>query len=209
MNSPFRPTGRPTLSRMDSSRRRSPACGHSDASLEPALRAPHAPYESEYRSAFAELPAKFRRTTLDGGASKRLRMTTSDSQDSAVKAASADLNPIGKTASPGVYQTYVSDRIWSNRVADLNCAIAIQRMLSYVECLRQKVPQYEIRAQLQLESSANHPRSRRTRAATSRPTQHTIVIHRMVEPSNLPSAVVERPRLSGSGSHEIPTQTLN
>lgn len=209
MNSPFRQTDRPTLSRMDSSRRPASACGHSDASLEPAYRPPHAPYESKPRFTFGELPAKFCIATLDGDTSKRLRLRTSDSQDSALKAAIGDLNTTRKTASPRVHKRHVSDRIWSDRVADLNCAAAIQRMLGIVECLIQTILTHEIRAQLQFQSLANYPRSRRTRAATSRPTQHTIVIHRLVEPSNLPSAAAERPRLSGTGSHEIPTQTLN
>ena len=61
----------------------------------------------------------------------------------------------------------------------------------------------EIPAQLRLQSSANDPLYRRTRATTSQASQHTIVLHRLVEPSILPSAAAERPRLDATGSHEI------
>jgi hypothetical protein len=203
MNSPFHPMVRKTLNRVVNSWERASACGHSGALPELAYRAPHAPCESQSRFAFGELRAKFRRTTSDRDALERLRLRTSDLNNSAVKAASRVSKRPYTTASEHVHKYQVPGRMWNDRVAEVNCAARNRRRLGTVECLRQTVPQCEIRAQLRFESSANDPLSRVTRTTIARPIQHTILIHRLVEPGNLPSPAAERPRLGGTGSHEI------
>lgn len=202
MNSPSHPMVRRTLNRMANSWERASACGHSGA-LEFAYRAPHAPCESQSRFAVGELRAKFRRTTSDRDALERLRLRTSNGNNSSVRAASRVSNRPDTTASEHVHKNQVPGRMWSEGLAEVNCAARNRRRLGIVECLRQTVPQCEIRAQLLFESSANDPLSRVTRATIARPIQHTILIHRLVEPRSLPSPAAERPRLGGTGSHEI------
>lgn len=198
MNSPSHPMVRRTLNRMVNSWERASACGHSGA-RELAYRAPHAPCELQSRFAVGELRAKFRRTTWDRDALERLRLSTSNGNNSSVKAASRVSNRPDTTASEHVHWNQVPGRMWSEGVVEVNCAARNRRKLGIVECLRQ----CEIRAQLLFESSANDPLSRVTRATIARPIQHTILIHRLVEPRSFPSPAAERPRLGGTGSHEV------
>lgn len=130
----------------------------------------------------------------------RLQLGAYEGKNSAVKAARKVSNSPDRTATEHAYKNQAPGRMWSDRVGEVNRTARIQRMLGLVECLRQTVSQYEIPAQLGFQPSANDPR---TRATTSQAIQHTIVLHRLVEPSILPSAAAERPRLDATGSHEI------
>ncbi len=203
MNSPVHSMVSKTLNRTVNSWERASACGHSGALRELAYRAPHAPYESQFHCVFGELRAKFRRTTSDRDALKRLRLRTSDGANSAVKVASRVSNRPDRTESEHVHKNQVPGRMWSDRVTEVNCAVRIRRTLGIVEYLSQTVPQYEIRAQLRFQWSANDPLRRRPRETTAQPIKNTLLIGRLVEPSNLPSAAAERPRLGATGSHEI------
>ena len=202
MNWPFHSMISKMLNRAASSWDRASACGHSGARREPAYPAPHAPCESQSHFLFGELRVKIRRTTSDHDALKRLQLRTSDGKNSAVRAARKVSNSPDRTATEHAHKNQAPGRMWSDRVGEVDCATRIQRMLGIVECLRQ-VSQYEIPAQLRFQSSANDPLYRRTRATTSQAIQHTIVLHRLVESSILPSAAAERCRLGVTGSHEI------
>lgn len=203
MNRPFHSMVREMLNRTVSSWDRASACGHSEVQRELARRAPHAPYESQSHFVFRELRAKVRGTTFDRDARKRLRPTTSGGKNSAVKAARKMSRRPDRPASEHAHKNQVPGRMWSDRAADVTCGAKIQRMLGIDKCLRQSVAQYDIRAQLRFQSSANDPLFRHTQVLTSQPIQHTIPLHRLVESSNLPSAAAERPRLGATGSHEI------
>ena len=209
MNWPFHSLVSKILNRPVSSWDRAPAGGHSEALREIACRAPHAPRELQSHFVFGELRVEIRRTTSDHDALKRLQLRTSGGKNSAVKAAHKVSNSPDRTATEHAHKNQAPGRMWSDRVGEVKCATSIQRMLGIVECLRQTVSQYEIPAQLRFQSSANDPLYRRTRATTSQAIQHTIVLQRLVEPSNLPSAAAETLRLFGTGYRNNPTKALN
>ena len=209
MNRPFHSMVREMLNRAVSSWDRASACGHSEVQIELACRAPHAPCESQSHFVSGELRAKTRRTISDRDALNRLQLRTSDGKNSAVEAARKVSNSPDRTASNHVQKNQVPGRMWSDRVGEVNRTARIQRMLGINESFRQSIAQYEIRAQLRFQSSANRPQCSRTRATTARPIQHTILIHRLVKPSNLPSAVTEGPRLGCTGSRNYPADRLN
>ncbi len=148
MNSPFHPTVRRALKRKASSCEPASTCGHSRTLKGSAYSAPHAPYNSECCTAFGDLRTKFRRPILTGYALKGFRPRTCDRKNSAFKAPSRELNSLGKTASARVYRKQFPGRVWSVHVPELNPCAWIQRVLRIVQCLRQAIPEYEMRAQL-------------------------------------------------------------
>ena len=173
MNSPFHLTVRRALKQMASSCEPASADGHSRTPKESAHSAPIAPYKSECRTAFGERRTKFRRAISNGYALKGLRPSTCDRQNFALKAASSELNSVGKTASARAFRKQFSGRVWSIQVGELNPSAGTRRALGIVQCLRQPIPEHEIRAQLQFHLLVTDPRSFRA-LPTARHIQRTI-----------------------------------
>src|ERR1051325_11457858 len=148
MNTPIRLAARRTLNRMVSSPTPASALRHSRVSRVTAVRAPHAPYKSQYLFAFEELRAMLGGPTLVSDVRKSLRLRTFDRQVSALKAANRDLNPVCRAASLRVYKQHSSDRIRNDRVAGLIRGVGIQCRLAFVACLIQRILKHEIRTQL-------------------------------------------------------------
>jgi hypothetical protein len=183
-----------TLNRTVSSWESPSARGHSRTLKKSAYSAPHAPYKLESRSAFGELRTEFRRPTSNGYARKRLRLRTSERQNSVLKATSRELNSVGKTASPGVYRKQFPRRVLSVQVAELNPSAGIQRVLCIVQCLRRTIPEHEIRAQLRFQLRrmiSNHTAYMYLRLDK---VQRRIDTPRLTEAPQLPLVGEKRPR---------------
>lgn len=209
MNRPFHLIVNEMPNRTVSSWGRASAFGHSGALLKFAHCAPHAPCESQSHFVFGELSTKICRTTADRDALKRLQLRTSDSKNSAVIAAIKVSNRPLRTASEKVHKTHLPRRKRSY-VAEVNRAARIQNIIGIVHCAGQTVARYEIPARLRFQLSVNDPLYRRTRATTSSAIQHTTLLHRLIEPRNLPSAAGKKARLGATGSHENnPTKALS
>ena len=193
MNRPFHSIVNEMTNRTVSSWVRASVFGHSGALREFAHCAPHAPYESQSHFVLGKLSAKIRRTTVDRDALKRLHLRTSDSKNSAVIAASKVSNRPHRTASEQVHKNH-DPRRERSYVAKVNRAAGIQHIIGIVDCSGQTVTRYEIRAQLRFQLSVNDPLYRRTQATASNPIQHTILLLRLIEPSNLPSAAAKKAR---------------
>src|SRR5258705_12258620 len=115
------------LDRMVNSWKRGSTCGRLGVLRELACRAPHAPSESQFHFVFGELCAKIRRTTSDRDALKRLQPRPSDGTNSAVNAANKLSNRPDRTASECVHKNQVPERMCSDRVVEVHCAVRIQR----------------------------------------------------------------------------------
>ena len=194
MNSSFHLTVRRALKRMASSCEPASAGGHSRTPKKSADSAPHAPYKSECRTAFGERRTKFRRPVSNGYALKGLRPSTCDRQNFALKASKTDWNSVGGIACPCVYRKQFPRRVWSVPVAELNPSGAIQRVLCIVQCLRQTIPEHEIRTQLRFQLTPNNQQSRRPPVPTARQIQGTIETHCLTEAPQLPLVGNKRPR---------------
>jgi hypothetical protein len=194
MNSPFHLTVRRALKRMASSCERASAWGHSRTPKESAYSAPHAPYKSECRTAGSELRAEFCRPTSDGDGLKQLRLRTFDRQIFALKARKTEWNSVSGIACPCAYRKQFPRRVWSVPVAELNPSGAIQRVLCIVQCLRQMIPEHEIRAQLRFQLPPNNQQSQRPPVPKARQIQGTIETHRLTEAPQLPLLANKRPR---------------
>jgi len=202
MTSPFHSMISKMLNRPVSIWDRAAAYGHPEPRRELAGCAPHAPCESQSHFVFGELSTKISRTPADPAALKRIQLRTSDSKNSAVFAAIKVSHRPHRIAFEQVHKNHVPrrKRIY---VAEVKRAAMIQQIIGIVDCSGQPVARYEIRAQLRFQLSINNPLNRRTQATTSNAIQHTILLHRLTEPSNLPSAAAKKARLGATGSHEI------
>jgi hypothetical protein len=186
MNSPFHLIVRRPLNRTISSWEPVSARGHSRTLRKSAYSAPHAPHKSEYRPAASELRAEFCRRDSDGDGLKQLRLRTFDPQIFALKASKTDWNSVGGIACLCVYRKQFPRRVWSVPVAELNPCAWIQRVLCIVQCLRQTIPEHEIRAQLRFQLPPNNQQSQRPPVPRARQIQGTIETHRLTEASQLP-----------------------
>jgi hypothetical protein len=193
MNSPFHLTDRRALKRMASSCEPASASGHSRTPKKSADSAAHAPYKSECRTAFGERRAKFRKPISNGYALKGWRPSTCDRQNFALKAASRELNSVGKTASARVYRKQFPGRVCSIQVAELNPSAATQRVLGIVQCLRQPIPEHEMRAQRRFHLLVTDPRSFRA-LPKARHIQRTIDFHHLTEDPQSPLEPVQNLR---------------
>lgn len=203
MNSPFHLTVRRTLNRTVSSWEPVSARGHSRTLTKSAYSAPHAPYKSECRPAASELRAEFCRRTSDGDGHKQLRLRTFDRQIFALKASKTEWNSEGGIACPCVHRKQFPHRVRSVPVAELNPSGGIQHVLCIVQCLRQTIPEQEIRAQLQFQLPPNDQQSHRPPVPKARQVQGTIGIHRFTEAPPLPLVGEKSPRSALNYSLEI------
>jgi hypothetical protein len=194
MNSPFHLTVRRALKRTAGSCEPASACGRSRTLKESAYSAPHAPYKSECRTAFGDVRTKFRRPISNGYALKGFRPRTCDRKNSAFKAVSRELNSVDKTAFARCYRKQFPGRVWSVQVARLNPPARVQRVLRIVQCLRQTIPEQEIRAQLRFQLSPNDQQSHRPHVPKARQVQGTIDTHRLTEAPQSPLVGEKRPR---------------
>jgi hypothetical protein len=201
MNTPFPLAARRTLNRMVSSPTRTPALRHLRASMVPTVRAPHAPYKSQYLFAFEELRATLGGPSPVSDVRKSVQLQTFDGQVSVLKAAHSDQNPACKAASLRVYRKLSSDRIRTDRVAGLTRGVGIQCRLAFVACLIQRILKHEIRAQLRFLARANDHQPRCPREASPKQIHRTIQIRRLTEAPLLP-VTEKRPRSVPVGSHE-------
>jgi len=202
MNRAFHSTVSKMLNRTVSSWDREVGFEHSQAQRELACRAPHAPSKSQFHFVFAELRAKIRRTTSDRDAVKRLKLRTSDGKNSAVEAASKMSSRPDRSASAHARMSQVPVRMWSDRVAEVNCAARIQRMLGIVECSIQAILKHEILAQLRFIARANDRQSRCPGGANPQQIHRTIEIRRLTAASLLRVVTETRPRSVPFRSHE-------
>ena len=203
MNSPFHLVVRRALKRMASSWEPASANAHSRTLRESAYSAPHASYKLESRAHFGELRTKVRATS-NGHSPKRLRLRTPGRKNSALEAASREVNSVGKTASPRLYRKQFPGRVWCVPVAECNPVGGIQRMLCIVQCLRQAIPEHEIRPQLRFQLPPNNQQSHRPPVPKARQIQGTIDTHRLTEAPQLPVVGSKRPRSVLNYSLEIP-----
>ena len=193
MNSPFHLIVRRTLNRTVSSWEPVSARGRSRTRRESAYSAPHAPYKSECRPAASELRAEFCRRTSDGDGLKQLRLRTFDRQIFALKASRTEWNSVGGIACPCVYPKQFPGRVWSIQVAELNPSAGTQRVLGIVQCLRQPIPEHDIRAQLRFHLLVTDPRSFRA-LPKARHIQRTIDFHHLTQAPQWPLEPIQNLR---------------
>ena len=186
MNSPFHLIVRRTRNRTVSPWEPVSARGHTRTLRKSAYSAPHAPYKSEYRQAASELHSEFCDQNSDGDGLKQLRLRTFDRQSLALKASKTEWNSVGEIARPCVYRKQFPGRVCNAPVAELNPSGGIQRMLCIVRCLRQTIPEHEIRAQLRFQLPANDQQSQRPPVPKARQVQGKIDTHHLTEAPQLP-----------------------